>query len=262
MTPIYRAEVLLEPITEDGKQGGGLLAQYGGLAAMAGIDIGGGGSNSKDSNMAILKSRVFIEKFLHDENLLTVLFHKLWDPETQSWKVEDPKQIPSMWSGVEYFTKNILNIAEDKKTGLITLAIEWEDREQASRWANLLVERVNKHLRELAIRDTQKSMEYLHAEFAKTSIVELQQAITNILEGQIKKIMMANVRLEFAFKVIDPAVVSPEGHIIKPKRRLMVVLGFVLGLFLGIFAAFIRNFIRQQRENVSVDLTPKESVGP
>ena len=259
MTPIYKAEVLLEPISEDGKQGGGLMAQYGGLAAMAGIDIGGGGSNSKDTNMAILQSRVFIEKFLHDENLMPILFSKQWNPETQNWKVEDPKQIPTLWNGVEYFTKGILKVSEDKKTNLVTLAIEWKDREQATRWANLLVKRINHHLKELAIQDTQKSMEYLNAELAKTSIVELQQAIVNILEGQIKKIMMANVRSEFAFKVIDPAVVPPKGHIIKPKRRLMVVLGFVLGGFLGIFAAFFRNFLRRQKENSLVEVGQKKS---
>ena len=248
MTPIYRAEVLLEPLSEDGKQGGGLLAQYGGLAAMAGINIGGGGSNSKDSNMAVLQSRIFIEKFLTDEKLMPILFHTQWNPKTQSWNVKDPKQIPTLWDGVDYFNKSILKISEDKKSGLVTLSIEWENREQASQWANLLVERINRHLRELAIQDTEKSMKYLNIELEKTSVVELQQAIANILEGQIKKIMMANVRTEFAFKVIDPAVAPPEGHIVKPKRRLMVVLGFVMGLFLGIFAAFIRNFLRQNKK--------------
>jgi len=252
MTPIYRAEVLLEPITEDGKQGGGLLAQYGGLAATAGINIGGGGG-TKDTAVAKLQSRVFVEEFLSNEKLLPVLFHEIWDPQTKSWQVENPKQIPSMWDGVESFKKNILKISEDKKTGLITLAIEWQDREQVSRWANLLVKRINRHLRGLAIQDAKKSMEYLNTELTKTQIIELQQAIVNLLEGQIKKIMLANVRTEFAFKVIDPAVVPPENRFIKPKRRLMVVLGFVLGGFLGIFAAFFRNFLQQQKEKRQKD---------
>ena len=246
-TPIYRAEALLEPVTEEGKQSGGLLSQYGGLAAMAGINIGGGGGTAAAA-IAKLQSRVFVEEFLSDEKLLPVLFYKKWDQKTKRWQVEDPKQIPTMWDGVEVFTKNILKISEDKKTGLVTLSIEWQDRELVSRWANLLVERINRHLRELAVQDSRRSIEYLNTELAKTSIVELQHAIANLLEGQINKIMLAKVRTEFAFKVIDPAVVPPKNKYVKPKRRLMVVLGFVLGGFMGIFAAFFRNFLRNQQE--------------
>ncbi len=251
-TPIFRAEVLLEPVSADGKQGGGLLAQYGGLAAMAGINIGGGGS-SKDFHIATLKSRTFVEGFLRDEKLLPVLFYKKWDSESQSWQVENPKQIPTMWKGVEYFKKNILKVSEDKKTGLITLAIELHDRDKTAQWANLLVERINRHLREAAIQDARKSMEYLKTELANTNIVELKQAIANLLEGQIKKIMLTRVRTDFAFKIIDPAVVPPENRYIKPKKRLMVVLGFMLGGFLGVFAAFFRNFLRNQKETSNPD---------
>ena len=241
--PIYRAEVLLEPITETGKQGGGLLSQYGGLAAMAGIDIGGS-SGTKDTALAKLQSRVFVREFLNDEKLLPILFHEKWNPQTKSWQVKDPKNIPTMWNGVNAFNK-ILNISENKKTGLITLAIEWHDREAISRWANLLVERINRHLRMLAVKDAKKNLAYLYTELAGTQIVEVQQAIARLLETQIKTIMLANVRTEFAFKVIDPAVVPPEGQSIRPKRRLMVVLGFILGVFMGIVAAFFRNFLRQ-----------------
>ena len=56
---------------------------------------------------------------------------------------------------------------------------------QVSRWANLLVKRINRHLRELAIQDAKKSMEYLNTELTKTHIVELQQAIANLLEARV-----------------------------------------------------------------------------
>ncbi|MEO5378090.1 MAG: Wzz/FepE/Etk N-terminal domain-containing protein [Magnetococcus sp. DMHC-6] len=249
-TPIYRAEVLMEPVSEDGGKGGG-LSQFGGLAAMAGISLGGGGS-SKDANIARMKSREFIEKFINDEKILPILFPKLWDSEAQKWKEDDPKKIPSMWRAVELFL-GIFTITEDKKTGLITLAIEWKDRELATRWANLLVERINDHLRELVVQDYQKNMEFLNSEMSKTTIVEVKQAIVNILEGQIKKIMMAKVSKQYAFKVLDPAVVSPKDNYVKPKKRLMVILGFIMGSFLGIFAAFINNSLKKQKESV---LTP------
>ena len=45
---------------------------------------------------------------------------------------------------------------------------------------------------------------------------------------------------------IDQAAFPPEQRI-KPKRKLIVVLGFVLGLMLGIFGAFFINFLENQR---------------
>jgi len=46
---------------------------------------------------------------------------------------------------------------------------------------------------------------------------------------------------------LDQAAYPPEQRI-KPKRRLIVVLGFVLGLMLGIFGAFFGNFLENQRK--------------
>jgi LPS O-antigen subunit length determinant protein (WzzB/FepE family) len=57
---------------------------------------------------------------------------------------------------------------------------------------------------------------------------------------------------------IDPKTVTtarldqaayPPAHPIKPKRKLIVVLGFALGLMLGIFGAFFSNFLGNLREN-------------
>jgi len=46
---------------------------------------------------------------------------------------------------------------------------------------------------------------------------------------------------------VDQAAYPPESRI-KPKRKLIVVLGFVLGLMLGIFGAFFSNFFENQRK--------------
>ena len=244
-THIYRVEVLLEQVSEKESSRSGLMAQYGGLAAMAGINIGGG-ENSGKSNMVRLQSRSFIEAFLKEEKLLPILFYKQWDPKNQTWMGNNPKKIPTLWEGVNYFRK-ILEIVENQKNGTITLSIEWHDRKEAARWANLLVERINRDLRKLAITEAKKSMEYLNSELAKTSVVELQQAIINLLETQIKTIMMSKIRTEFAFKIIDPAIAPPEYAYTKPKRKLIVILGFVLGGILGVLAAFFRNSFKHKK---------------
>src|SRR6056300_302447 len=54
---IYRTDVLLSPAEDDGSPGGGLsgLGQLGGLASLAGVDIGGSSSVlQKDRALAIM----------------------------------------------------------------------------------------------------------------------------------------------------------------------------------------------------------------
>ncbi|MBF0270773.1 MAG: hypothetical protein HQL98_01690 [Magnetococcales bacterium] len=246
ITPrLYQSDILLEPSSDDGRRGGGALAQLGGLAAMAGVSLGSGGT-SKDAALAKLKSRIFIGEFIQDENLLPVLFNEQWDAAKKDWMPSTPP--PSVFKGIVLFKKQVLKITEEKRSGLITLSIEWTDRELTSKWANLLVERINRHLRLLAIEDAKRNMDYLNKELAKTTIVELKQVIASLLEDQIKKVMMANGRPEYAFKVLDPAVV-PERPV-WPKRTQIALIGVIGGGLLGILVGFIRITLQHRKRIV------------
>lgn len=241
--PIYRAEVIMISVAQDGDNRGGLFSQYAGLAAMAGTNIGGGGGSTNVS-LAILKSRTFIESFLRDEKLLPVLFPGRMDSVGQDLKADDPRQTAILCDAAAYFSQNILKVVDDPKTGLITLAIEWTDREKTAQWANLLAERINTYLRMLAVREARDKIEYLQDELSKTNIVELRQAIANLLESQIKMAMLPGLKNDFSFTIIDRALVPPEGAVIWPRRRVTIVVGAVIGVFLGIVAAFLKNLFR------------------
>ena len=73
-TPMYRAEVLMISAQNEERNLGGLasLNQYGGLARMAGINLGG--NNDIEEALAILQSRKFIQEFINENNLMPVLF--------------------------------------------------------------------------------------------------------------------------------------------------------------------------------------------
>jgi uncharacterized protein involved in exopolysaccharide biosynthesis len=66
----------------------------------------------------------------------------------------------------------------------------------------------------------------------------------SIIEQQMQKIMMANIRDEFVFKIIDPAVVPKHAE---TKPVLMVVfIGLILGIFLASFLAVSANNFKKQ----------------
>jgi uncharacterized protein involved in exopolysaccharide biosynthesis len=237
---VFKAEALLAPVQEEQPGPSSAFSQFGGLAAMAGISI------PNDSNVeqviATLKSGKFLQLFIERNKLLSVLFEDIWDSENQTWIVESEEDQPSMQRAIGSF-KTILSVAEDRKSGLITLSILWKDPEVAAQWANDLVKQLNDQLREQAIADSKKRIGYLEQELAKTTLQDMRAVLYNLLESEKQRAMLANVNEDFALKVIDPAVV-PEGRA-QPNRRLIVLLGGVFGGFLGVFAVFFRQFLQK-----------------
>ena len=104
---------------------------------------------------------------------------------------------------------------------------------------NLLIKRVNEVMREQAINEARQSIDFLNKELAKTNVLELQQAIYHLTETQINRIVMANVRQEFAFKVIDPAVAPDAKYKVRPKRLYYMIFGAFLGGALGVATALL-----------------------
>ncbi len=241
MTPIYKAEVLLAPAGAE--EGGGIsLGGLGGLASLVGVSgsLGGG----TEEGLAVLKSRLFLNDFFIKESLLPVLF----EPQ---WQESEPELRPTLWDAYGLFTKQVLATSIDKNSGMINLSISWKDPELAALWANKLVVVLNEHMRRHAIDEATQSIDYLNQQISQTSVLEMQQMLYGLIEDETKKTMLANVRAEYAFKVIDPAVV-PEKKI-KPKRALIAILGVVLGFFFALFFVFFREFIRKAKQERVVD---------
>ena len=55
----------------------------------------------------------------------------------------------------------------------------------------------------------------------------------------MKKAILANINKEYAFKIIDPAVVPEEP--VRPRKLAMAAVGTAAGFMLGIFVVLLRN---------------------
>lgn len=244
MTPIYQARVLLAPAVDE--QSGSLsklAGSFGDIANVAGLNLGGGSGNS-DEAIALLKSRMLAEQFIRDENLLPVLFAKKWDTNRGDWVVEDSEDIPTMGDAFRLWDEDIRKVESTTTSVLVTLTINWKDRELAAKWAAELVRRVNELMRSRAIAEAQKIIGYLDAELAKTSVVEVRQAIYRMTESQINTVTLAKARDEYFFKVIDPSVVPDADDFVEPRRLLMIIIGLFGGAMLGLMAVIFINAMR------------------
>jgi uncharacterized protein involved in exopolysaccharide biosynthesis len=244
--PQYRAEVVLSPSEPRTLQGGlgGTLGQLSGLAGLAGISVGG---QSTSESLAVLKSREFTRSFIEREGLMSVLFADKWDDSENSWKVSDPDKQPDIRDGVRLFDLSVRSITEDKKTGLVTLAIKWRDPHMAASWANALVDQLNERMRDRALKDASANVAYLREQLAAANIIALQQPISRLLETELQKEMLAKGNREFSFRIIDRAEVPRRPVWPRPIR----ILGFTIigASMVGVVLALLWRAIRVRRQH-------------
>jgi uncharacterized protein involved in exopolysaccharide biosynthesis len=236
LPPKYRADVVVAPA--EGGSNLGDMGGLGGLASLAGINIGGATGKKSQEALEYIKSRVFATGFIQRHALMPVLFASKWDSSKKQWR--DPADAPTISEGVSKFIKKVTLIVEDKHTGMITVSVMWGDRVAAAEWANEMVAEADSALRERAIAEQNRSVEYLKSEAAQTNTVEISNAISKLTETELKNAMVARTRDAYAFKVIDPAVPPDPKDRYSPNKPLIVAAAAFCGFMLGVIIAAIR----------------------
>jgi capsular polysaccharide biosynthesis protein len=261
---IYKSEALLAPADSD-QQGGlsGLSGQFGGLASLAGVNLGGGKTDKTALAIEILKSRQFFAGFVEKHNILPDLMAvESWDggsnkihyneaiysSNTGKWLRDVApfrKVIPSTQEAKQIFD-SLIGLENSPETGMVTISIEHQSPYIAKLWVDWLVEDINTEMKVRDKEEAENSIKYLQSQIAHTNIVEQKTLLYQLIEEQAKTLMFAEVRDEYVFKTIDPALV-PELKF-KPKRALIVVLGVMLGGILAILIVLVRYFVTKNKK--------------
>jgi uncharacterized protein involved in exopolysaccharide biosynthesis len=237
-TPIYRGVTILAAAEKKGT-GSNLssaLGSVGGLASLVGMGLGAGDSATEEA-VAVLKSPSFTEAFIRDNNLLPELFPESWDSKEGHWK--NGKKIPTLGKGFHAFD-GIRKIERDTKSGLITLRVDWKDPVTAANWTNQLTDRLNAEMRERALAEAEASMGYLRNELAATVDVATHEAISRLMENEIKQEMLAHVIKEYALKVVDKAIPADRDDPVRPVKVLYTAFGLFFGGMVGAALALWR----------------------
>lgn len=257
----YKATALVQP--NDSGSGGGLASlagQFGGLASLAGINLRAGESSDAVIAMEILKSWGFAEQFIEKHDLAVPIFaaeewnqstnkmiidEELYDPQQNKWVREAPKGKtvkPTSWELYEKF-KDRLAISQDKETGLVSISVTHYSPVIAKQWTDWLVEDINQHMKERALKEANQSIKYLEEQINQTSVAEIRTVFSELIQEQHKTKMLAQVSDEYVFKTISEAKVPEEKA--SPKRALIVILGVFLGGILSVFFVLVLGFVRK-----------------
>ena len=251
----YKATALLSPAQSSGGGLSGALGQLGGLAAIAGVSIGGGESSEAQVAQEIMKSWSFIEGFIESNDLAVEIFaadgwdkssNKLlinsdtYDVKNKKWVSEDGS--PSSWESFKAFSSRV-SVSEDKQSGLVSVSIEYYSPQIAKQWLDLYVAAINDHMQKRKMAKVTRNIEYLEAQIKKTNIAEMQEVFYTIIEEQIKSKMLAEASPDYAFVAVSPSMVPEQKS--QPKRALMCILGTLLGGMLSVLLVLVMHYGRK-----------------
>ena len=240
---IYKAEVLMIPASGGG---GGLSNRLGSLADMAGASLGGSSAGAEgEQALARLKTRSFLTNHIKEKNLKPILFASRWSEQGKLWIDKEPSDREASELLLDMVTTSI---DSKDKAGLVAFSLEWENPanpDKIADMANDLVSNMNFRAKQRAIVEAKNSISFLEKELEQTNILNSQTILYSMIEQQMQKIMLANIRDEFVFKVIDSAVVP---RYAETKPVLMIIfIGFILGGLSGfIIASFIDKFKKEK----------------
>jgi LPS O-antigen subunit length determinant protein (WzzB/FepE family) len=255
----YEASALLTPAQNSSAGLSGVLDNLGGiggLASLAGVKVGGGGGEAAIAQ-EILLSWGFVEKFIEENDIAVEVFaadgwnkeknqlsidNNLYDNDENRWTRNPPsgKTVnPTSWEIYEEFLE-MVSISTNKKTGLISLSVEYFSPYIAKQWVDQLVVAINQYMQQRKLQMVNTNIEYLEAQILKTSIAGMKEVFYTVIEEQIKNKMLAEASPEYVFVTVSPAMVPEEKS--QPKRALICILGVLLGGMLSVAFVLIRYY--------------------
>ena len=257
----YKATVLLAPAQSDGADLSGALGQLGGLASLAGVDIGSGDSSEAQMAQEIMKSWSFIDVFIAENNISVEVYaaegwsrgsnelqidDDIYDAETKTWLVENDNTgevgPPSSWVLFEAFSERLV-VSENKKSGLVSVSIEYYSPQIAKQWLDMYVAAINAHMQQRQMEKVTNNINYLQAQIENTSIAEMREVFYTIIAQQTKNKMLAEASPEYAFVAVSPSMVPEEKS--QPERAFICIIGTLLGGILSVLLVLVMHYARK-----------------
>jgi uncharacterized protein involved in exopolysaccharide biosynthesis len=254
----YKASAVVSPANSGGSSLGAMAGQLGGLASLAGINIGSGESNETQEAMEIMQSWGFMEEFIQTHDLQVPVYAAtgwdkgsnslklngdLYDAASKRWLIEGDAsgdtRAPSSWELYQSFRPRVA-VSQDKTSGLINISVEYYSPQVAKQWVDLFISTINEYMRARKLEQVNRNIEYLTIQIEKTAIADMREVFYQLIEEQTKSKMLAEASPEYAFITVSRAMIPEEKS--KPTRALVCILGTLLGGMLSVLWVLVRRY--------------------
>lgn len=248
---VYQSRAVLAPVSKNSQSSlMNLSSQYGGLASLAGVNIGNVGGGVPRATIALERIKSF--DFFRDHMLRNdgrgYNFEgnaPVSEAGNENLKLADQEVASHSLSAQELhqgFLKN-LRVFQDRSTGIITITLESESSASAKHWLDLIIKSISDDFRQNDIQEAEQSIRYLKQQIEATMLVNLQNVFSSLIEEQTKTLMLAEASADYVFTVIDAPLESEKP--IGPRRLLIVALSTVLSVLVTFGMAVGRDLFRR-----------------
>lgn len=261
LTKYYTSESLL---TSRESQDSGSMSQFSGMTSLIGLSLAGANNGDATEIIEIIKSREFVKHLISFDNVLPSLLavesydssseklyfdSEVYDSKTKRWLrySNDNKESKPSYLEAHRAYSEMLDVSQDKITGLITLKFEHVSPFFAKEFLSLIIQQANNLNRKRDIENTNKAIIYFEKELSRTSLVEIRESINQLIESQLETKMMANVYNDYTLITIEPPFVPDKRS--RPSRSFIVIFSTLLGGLISILIVITRYFIFLNKEN-------------
>jgi len=260
----YEAKGIYMPKSDDSAGGLSKLAgQFGGIASLAGVNLGGGGESKTEVAIELLTSRAFLQAFIARHNLTAPLIAaKKWDKDTNEliydpdlydaqnkvWVRKPPpgKQVePTPWEAYEKLKKNI-SVEYESKKGIVSISLTYYSPYLAAQWLELLVKDINYFWQQRTIDESERYIEVLSNKAQSTQLSELKEIFYNLIAEKTKTSLLAQATDETMFATVAKVVVPEEKS--APSRALLCIVGFIFSGFFACVVSLLLGITKKQEE--------------
>jgi uncharacterized protein involved in exopolysaccharide biosynthesis len=255
---VYKSEAILIPTEQEG---GSALGGLGGLAAMAGVSIGGASSMTPDVAFnSLLNNYDFMRNFIlrngiydyysrddYDKNYVFALgmngIYNIFKSDKSAIKVNKDDEIYNLTKKLQ----KQFSISADKKSGLITVSFMDSDRFYAPKIVNMFLKDASEYLVQNSLKNINSRLKYFQTEMSRVDGFELRQSLSQIISKILQEKVMMKSKQYYQCDLLTAAQVPYIKDKAKPKRALILVVSFITSIILGIFLVFFLNFLKQER---------------
>ncbi len=258
---VYTSKSILIPKDQGGKPSisGGAAA----MAAMAGINIGGGGGldiSSLFKNLLgdyafnkTLIEKYRLDKMLSPENIEPHLVFAANKKEVyEFFNKSSEDKVEKNYKDVLFNTfkklKGILSVSTDKESGAITLSAKFEDRFVTKKLIDIYLKEMSEYIKRLDLKEIDEQVRYYESELQRAKNLDLKANINELLSALVKKKVLSQAGEFYMVKQLTKPQVAYIKDKAGPKRALILIVAFITSIILGIFLVFFKEFLKNSKE--------------
>ena len=255
----YKAKAILVPTAQEGNPA---MSNLGGLAAMAGVSLGGNVMTPDVAFKSLLDNYKFMRNFIiknhidecynredFDKNYIFALgFRGFYDLFKSSKDEDDKKDREKEIFELNKKLKKAFSVSADKESGLITVSYIDPDKAYTPKMVDMFLKDASEYLVRNNLKNIDEKLKYFEQEMITVDGFELRQSLSMIISKILQEKVMMRSKQYYQCDLLSAPYEPYVKDKAKPKRALILIVSFITSIILGIFIVFFLNFIKENKQ--------------